>query len=100
MNFVMELGEGHCNFLPHDKVGEVAKTVKQFQAAPDGIVVGDGYQIHSAAFGGAIDVDWGIVAIPAAQKLKVLRVPGMSGVAMQVSLEKPSGRSFDHDILY
>jgi len=56
--------------------------VEKFQTPVDGIVVGDGDQVHAAVLGEPVDINWTRVTVPAAQESQVLRVPGMARVAM------------------
>ena len=97
VDFMVKLGKEGAYFLPDKEVGKIAEAVENFQAAVDGIVVGDRDQIHAAPLRRAIHVERLRIAVPRAEKAQMLcraRVPAMR---VQISFVQLVRLPLNHD---
>ena len=100
VNLVAEFGKVSADFLAHHEIRNVAQAVEDFQAAVDGVVVGDGDQVHATLLGRAIDVQRVGITVPAAEKPQVFRRPRVPRVDVHVGFEKLCRLPFNHAMLY
>ena len=70
VNLVLEIRQVGTDFLADDEIAG-RPPVEQFQATVDGIVIGDGNQVHPALLGGAVDGQRRGVGIAAAEQAQV-----------------------------
>ena len=75
VNGVVELRKSGADLFPGDEVIARAEAFKQFESAIDGIMVGNGDEIHPPALGRRVDIEGPGIAIPAAQEAEVLGPP-------------------------
>jgi hypothetical protein len=100
VNGVLEFRKRGTDFFAGDKVFELAQAVKQFEATIEGIVVGDGHQVHTPALRRRVDFQGPGIAIPAAQEAEVLGPPRVKGVAVHIGLQQLVCLSLNHKMLY
>jgi hypothetical protein len=100
VNRVVELGKRGTDFLTGDEIRPLAQAIEQLEATVEGIVVGDGHQVHSPALGRRVDIQGPGIAIPAAQEAEVLGPPRVKAVAVHISLQQLVGLSLKHKMVY
>jgi hypothetical protein len=75
VNGVVEFRKSGAHFFAGDEIRGVTQTVKHFETAIEGIVVGYGHQIHPPALRRRVDIEGPGIAIPAAQEAEMLGAP-------------------------
>jgi len=100
VNRVAELGKGGADFFAGDEVLKFAQAFKEFEAAIEGIVVGDGDEVHAPALRRQIDIEGPRIAITAAQEAEMLGPPRVEGVAVHIRFQQLVSLSLSHKMLY
>jgi hypothetical protein len=100
VNGVVEFRKSGADFFAGDEIFKVAQAFKQFAAAIEGIVVGDGHEIHAPALGGRVEIEGPGIAISAAQEAEVLGPPRVKAVAVHIGLQELVALSLKHKMLY
>ncbi len=81
---IAEFRNKRRNFFADDKIGQVAHLIQKLPATINGIVVGDGDEVHPSALGSEIDVARARIAIARADEPHVLGASGEIAVAVEI----------------
>lgn len=100
MNGVVEFRESGADFFAGDEILAFAQAVEYFQAPIEGIVVGDGDEVHPPALRRPVDIERPGIAIAAAQEAEVLGPPRVKAVTVHIRLPQPVCFSLNHKMLY